>query len=283
MPRKKKTQQHIGHDPLAWLAEGENNAPEQPAAPEAASLTADSAEECATEEETPVVAHSEMTEPMEAVTAVTDTTPESELKATEVEEETTAALTASSTTGAADNPEPEMMPVAETQASVETEAAEFETYDIAPDETASAVEQQQTLASEAVAAADVTDTVPAIAEAERAEEEEESDEAVSNAETTMVPLGWHTVTLPAVLTLTELPSLYEELNNLLGQRIRLSGGQITRIDTAGLQLLVALMADEDTTIGWLDASETLCQSAYILGLNQALNLAEFETVETAEI
>jgi ABC-type transporter Mla MlaB component len=89
--------------------------------------------------------------------------------------------------------------------------------------------------------------------------------------------NWTTIELPAVLTLSELSAFHAQLSALIGQRIRLSGKAITRIDTASLQVLLALMRDHETTVGWLDASPYLCQAANILGLTHELNLSEFNS------
>ncbi|OUD12566.1 STAS domain-containing protein [Thioflexithrix psekupsensis] len=109
--------------------------------------------------------------------------------------------------------------------------------------------------------------------------------ATENQPTTPSPIsietvenkGWTTITLPAVLTLSELSAFHAQLTALIGRRIRLSGKEVTRIDTASLQVLLILMRDAETTVGWLDASPYLCQAAHILGLTHELNLSEFNS------
>jgi ABC-type transporter Mla MlaB component len=264
MARKKKPQQHIGHDPLAWLAEGEPVEPTPQAATEATTPVAETSDaETATTQATdavdvaaePAIAEAPDTDAVSAASEQAESLPNAPAAVAPVETATEDAATEA----------------AEPAPAAAATVSEVQTAD-------SALEPVATTEADNNAAAEVLD-----AAAEDLTEPEPATEDISSDDTNPAPLspisGWQTVTLPTVLTLSELPAVYEELNALLGQRIRLSGGQVTRIDTAGLQLLVALMEDEDTTIGWLDASETLCQSAHILGLNQVLNLAEFETAE----
>jgi ABC-type transporter Mla MlaB component len=88
------------------------------------------------------------------------------------------------------------------------------------------------------------------------------------------PAGWVTVRLKPQVTLANLTELHVELQQLLGKRVQLSGSQVQRIDTAGLQLLLAFMHSSDVSACWIDHSPALRQAAQLLGLSTLLSLPE---------
>lgn len=88
------------------------------------------------------------------------------------------------------------------------------------------------------------------------------------------PSGWITVQLQQQVTLANLQELQQELQQLLGKRVQLSGSQVQRVDTAALQLLVAFMHSSEVSVCWIDHSPALRQAAHLLGLSTLLNLPE---------
>jgi anti-anti-sigma regulatory factor len=87
------------------------------------------------------------------------------------------------------------------------------------------------------------------------------------------------LTIPEVVTIAEVSSLAAECRRVLaaGQRLRVDGSRVQRIDTAGLQLLAALVADAARRrIGfeWSECSEALTSTARLLGMDRHLVMAE---------
>jgi anti-anti-sigma factor len=83
--------------------------------------------------------------------------------------------------------------------------------------------------------------------------------------------------LGKVLTISQVADWREKLVGVFDLRepIVINGGDIEKIDSAGLQLLVALMKEADATgakIEWRAASELLKQNASQLGLDGVLHL-----------
>jgi len=85
---------------------------------------------------------------------------------------------------------------------------------------------------------------------------------------------WITVSLPPILTLSNLTALQEQLQRHLGQRVQLSGAQVEGVDTASLQLLLAFKKLEDTAVRWVAPSPKLCKAAHLLGLTSELGLPD---------
>lgn len=83
---------------------------------------------------------------------------------------------------------------------------------------------------------------------------------------------WITISLPSLLTLSNLTALQEQLQSHLGERIQLSGAQVERVDTAAIQLLLAFKNLPDTAVRWVAPSPKLCKAAHLLGLVQELGL-----------
>jgi ABC-type transporter Mla MlaB component len=83
---------------------------------------------------------------------------------------------------------------------------------------------------------------------------------------------WITISLPAILTIAQLSEWQTQLCQHRGQRVRLSGNEIKRIDTAALQLLLAFVNNSDVTVGWIDPSSELRNAAGLLGLTLQLRL-----------
>lgn len=88
------------------------------------------------------------------------------------------------------------------------------------------------------------------------------------------PSSWITVQLQQQVTLANLAELQQELQQLLGKRVQLSGSQVQRVDTAALQLLVTFMHSAEVSVCWIDHSPALRQAARLLGLSTLLNLPE---------
>lgn len=88
------------------------------------------------------------------------------------------------------------------------------------------------------------------------------------------PSSWITVQLQQQVTLANLAELRQELQQLLGKRVQLSGSQVQRVDTAALQLLVTFMHSAEVSVCWIDHSPALRQAARLLGLSTLLNLPE---------
>jgi len=83
---------------------------------------------------------------------------------------------------------------------------------------------------------------------------------------------WTTLSLPPVLTLSNLAALQQQLQGYLGERVQLSGAQVERVDTAALQLLLAFKNLTNTAVRWVAPSPKLCKAAHLLGLAQELGL-----------
>jgi ABC-type transporter Mla MlaB component len=93
---------------------------------------------------------------------------------------------------------------------------------------------------------------------------------------------WKKISLGSTLTLAHLMDLKEQLNQHHGSRVQLWGGNVERIDTAALQLLLAFINRPDVTVGWIAPSPELCRAAHLLGLTSHLGLPthfEYEGVE----
>ncbi|MDY6992415.1 MAG: STAS domain-containing protein [Pseudomonadota bacterium] len=99
----------------------------------------------------------------------------------------------------------------------------------------------------------------------------------SDTEVTSLVTAWTPITLPSVLSLSQLSEFKEELDKYRGQRVQLKGHQVKRIDTASLQLLLAFMRSPEVTAGWVEPSIELCSAARLLGLSTALGLPTLET------
>jgi anti-anti-sigma regulatory factor len=84
------------------------------------------------------------------------------------------------------------------------------------------------------------------------------------------------VQLPADCRMAAQAALKAELQGALtAGAIVLDGGQVERVDTAALQLLVLFQRELDArggTLAWLGASDALNEAAGLLGLAQLLNL-----------
>ncbi|WP_036231965.1 STAS domain-containing protein [Marinobacterium litorale] len=85
------------------------------------------------------------------------------------------------------------------------------------------------------------------------------------------------IELPSELCISEVESLKLQLLEALSQAedVDLDGAGVERIDTAGIQLLVALSKLVETQGGcmqWRQASSTLVEAASELGAGDQLNL-----------
>ena len=80
------------------------------------------------------------------------------------------------------------------------------------------------------------------------------------------------VALPDELTIAQVAEFHHELNDKLaaGESIDLDASGVTRIDTAGLQLLLALLRDESSTVTWSEPSAVIQASATRLGIGDGL-------------
>lgn len=116
-----------------------------------------------------------------------------------------------------------------------------------------AEEEKQPPVSEQVA-----EEIPPVAE-------KEADSKRKNEE-------WITISLPSLLTLSNLTALQEQLQSHLGERVQLSGAQVERVDTAAIQLLLAFRNLPNTAVRWVAPSPKLCKAAHLLGLAQELGL-----------
>ena len=87
------------------------------------------------------------------------------------------------------------------------------------------------------------------------------------------------VNLEGVLTIARVESLHAEFEELEKNAvpITLNAQDVTRVDTAVLQLLVALFRSQsarDLGVAWLGVSDEFRASAKLLGLQTALKLTE---------
>ncbi|MCB1881142.1 MAG: STAS domain-containing protein [Gammaproteobacteria bacterium] len=83
--------------------------------------------------------------------------------------------------------------------------------------------------------------------------------------------------LEGSLTIAEVGGLQQVLLNMLNGTgsINLRGGEVNRVDGAGVQLLAALMkeaAQRRMQVHWIDSSTALRTAAAQLGLDRALGL-----------
>src|SRR5579871_921325 len=84
-----------------------------------------------------------------------------------------------------------------------------------------------------------------------------------------------TITLPAELSIAHLDSFRENFaaTPLLHAKIDIDGSAVERIDTAGVQLLAAVVR-AGASLNWRAASPALVHAATILGLASWLGLPE---------
>ena len=80
-----------------------------------------------------------------------------------------------------------------------------------------------------------------------------------------------------VLDIAGVAEFHARCLEALGTRknLRLNASQLDRVDTAALQVLSAFIQDANTqeqTVEWENPSESLCQSAALLGLSKILCL-----------
>lgn len=85
--------------------------------------------------------------------------------------------------------------------------------------------------------------------------------------------------LPSHLTIAHVHGLHEEFDTIVDKKdcdcLILHGENVQRVDTAGVQLLLALVLaskDRQISISWDHPSEKLETAASILGLNDALGI-----------
>lgn len=94
--------------------------------------------------------------------------------------------------------------------------------------------------------------------------------------TTATSTGEITVRLPADCRLAAVEPLASRLADALAARsVALDGGEVARIDTAGLQLLLVFQREATQRAvpwRWLDVSEVMDEAAATLGLTQALDI-----------
>ncbi|MGB1110857.1 MAG: STAS domain-containing protein [Gammaproteobacteria bacterium] len=91
-----------------------------------------------------------------------------------------------------------------------------------------------------------------------------------------------TIQLPNSLTIEDARRFHASLNANISkaQRIHLNAGTLDRIDTAGLQLLLALRCHCDESgihMDWAEPSAHLVETARLAGLIQSLGLAPTPT------
>lgn len=85
--------------------------------------------------------------------------------------------------------------------------------------------------------------------------------------------------LPEQLTVGQVQSLHEQLESLVDDKqndhIILHGAAVTRADTAGIQLLYALVMaakERQIALSWREPSEKLRTAAQILGMTSHLGI-----------
>jgi anti-anti-sigma regulatory factor len=86
------------------------------------------------------------------------------------------------------------------------------------------------------------------------------------------------IRLPAILTISEVGELKQELLASRAATTVLDGEGVIRVDTAGLQLLLAFVKSIDARGGslqWQNPSGSLLEAARLLGLIEALKITEF--------
>ncbi|TQV84172.1 STAS domain-containing protein [Exilibacterium tricleocarpae] len=84
-------------------------------------------------------------------------------------------------------------------------------------------------------------------------------------------------TLPENLTITNVEAVYGQLEELCqaNRDIVLDGANVSRVDTAGLQVICALAAElkkSSLTLSWSNPSAELKETALILGMSELLLL-----------
>jgi ABC-type transporter Mla MlaB component len=87
---------------------------------------------------------------------------------------------------------------------------------------------------------------------------------------------WKKISLGSTLTLAHLMDLKQQFSQYHGSRVQLWGGNVERIDTAALQLLLAFINRPDVTVGWIAPSPELCRAAHLLGLTSHLGLPTYQ-------
>lgn len=85
------------------------------------------------------------------------------------------------------------------------------------------------------------------------------------------------IVLPANLSIAEIETVYGDISSRLSEEgpIDLDAGAVERIDTAGVQLLLALIREGERNkrpTRWTATSDALLNCAEILGLKTALGL-----------
>lgn len=86
------------------------------------------------------------------------------------------------------------------------------------------------------------------------------------------------ITLPTSLTIQSASSDHKELSERISHieaPVQIDAGAVEEIDTAGMQLLLALVTELNTQslkAEWQSPSEVLIQTAAILGMSEALAL-----------
>jgi len=83
---------------------------------------------------------------------------------------------------------------------------------------------------------------------------------------------WVVIQLPENLTLADLDDFKVELQSHLGQRVRLHGQSVQRIDTAAVQLLVSFVNSPKVTVSWEDHCDKLNEVTQLLGLSNSMNI-----------
>lgn len=85
--------------------------------------------------------------------------------------------------------------------------------------------------------------------------------------------------LPENLTISQAHALHDEFEELLNkentEQLVVRAAKVARADTAGLQLMLAVVQvtkERRIDLKWDQPSEKLKETAYILGLNDALGL-----------
>jgi len=87
--------------------------------------------------------------------------------------------------------------------------------------------------------------------------------------------------LPAQFIIQVIEDWFEQFQKewTLGSDCELDGSGVERIDTAGLQCLVAIsknLADQGLPLSWTGVSDTLSQNAKRLGVEQLINLPDHD-------
>ena len=87
------------------------------------------------------------------------------------------------------------------------------------------------------------------------------------------------IKLPVKLDISVVAHYYQELLSLIDnnsqQQVHIDAGELVHIDSAGIQLLLALVQElskQNKTLSWQSSSDVLTQTAAQLGLIDALHL-----------